>query len=148
MVKMTKINSTLLKFGYPDTLMKEYENWCILLRTEQVTLGSLVLICKDDVIRFSNISNEAFQEYPQIIKAIENTLFKLFEYNKINYLMLMMVDPNVHFHVIPRYSNTKVFQDTEFKDFGWPSIPELSKHNKVSSKLFMDLKEELKKAFI
>jgi len=142
------MNETLNKFGYPNTLVKEYDHWCILLRPEQITLGSLVLICKDDVTRFSSISDKAFQEYPEIIKAIENTLSDLFEYDKINYLMLMMVDPNVHFHVIPRYSESKFFRKVIFIDFGWPGIPELSKCNQVSNKLFTDLREELKKAFI
>ena len=141
------MNETLLKFGYPDTVVQEYKNWCILLRPEQVTLGSMILICKDDVNKFSNISHDAFQEYPFIIKVIENTLFDLFAYNKINYLMLMMVDPNVHFHIIPRYSKPISFKGIVFNDYGWPGIPDLSNHNQVSSKLFMDLKDELKKAF-
>ena len=67
---MIKINDTLLKFGYPDTVVQEYENWSIVLRQEQVTLGSMILICKDDVNKFSNISNDAFQEYPFIIKVV------------------------------------------------------------------------------
>ena len=142
---MIKINDTLLKFGYPDTVVQEYENWCIVLRPEQVTLGSMILICKDDVNKFSNISNNAFQEYPFIIKVIENTLFDLFAYDKINYLMLMMIDPNVHFHVIPRYSKSITFKGITFKDYGWPGIPDIANHNQVSSKLFMDLKGELKK---
>jgi len=136
------------KFGYPDTLIKEYVNWCILLRREQITIGSLVLVCKSDVTKYSEISKASFQEYSGIIKEIEYTLFKLFKYNKINYLMFMMVDPNVHFHVIPRYSKSKFFKGAVFNDFGWPGIPELTKHNQVSSKLFTDLTEEIKKTFI
>ena len=137
---MIKINKTLKKFGYPGTLVKEYNHWCILLRNEQVTLGSLVLICKDNVTKFSNISDEAFQEYPRVINETENTLYTLFKYDKINYLMLMMVDPNVHFHVIPRYSKSITFKGITFKDYGWPGIPDFANHNQISSKLFMDLK--------
>jgi len=37
------MNPTLEKFGYPATLLVELEHWAILLRREQVTLGSLVL---------------------------------------------------------------------------------------------------------
>ena len=68
-----KINKTMKKFGYPKNLIKEYQHWCILLRPQQVTLGSLVFVCKDDVIKFSEISNEAFNEYGRIIKDIEKT---------------------------------------------------------------------------
>jgi len=142
-----KINETLKKFGYPDTLIIEYEHWCILLRYEQVTLGSLMLVCKDDVTKFSDISNGSFIEYGNVIHNIEKKLQERFQYDKINYLMLMMVDPNVHFHVIPRYFGSKEFKNIVFNDPGWPGIPEISKYNKISSELFFDLKEELKKIF-
>ena len=122
---MKKINQTLKRFGYPDTLIKEYDNWCILLRDQQVTLGSLVLVCKADVTKFSDISKNAFVEYRIVIKDIEKRLQHKFKYDKVNYLMLMMVDPNVHFHVIPRYSRSKIFKNVVFNDLGWPGITKL-----------------------
>ena len=140
------MNQTMKKFGYPITNVKEYNHWCVLLRPEQTTLGSLILICKEDVGKYSDISNEAFQEYPLVIRSIEITLSSMFSYEKINYLMLMMVDPNVHFHIIPRYAESKVYEGEVFYDFGWPGVPELSKHNHIGRKLFDDLKEDLKKA--
>ncbi len=142
------VNITMQKFEYPAAIVKDYGSWCLLLRREQVTLGSLVLICKDNAIRYSEISKKAFQEYPEIVKQIENTLYELFEYDKINYLMLMMIDPNVHFHIIPRYAGSKVFKGTLFNDHSWPSSPDLSKHNNVSSKMFSDIKSELITAFL
>ncbi len=33
------MNQTILKFGYPQGLIQEYEHWVILLRPQQVTLG-------------------------------------------------------------------------------------------------------------
>ena len=101
--------SILKKFGYPYNLIKEYTNWILLLRPEQITIGSLVLIEKNFKKKFSKITLESHQELRLIIKEIEDTLKKLFGYKKINYLMLMMVDPEVHFHVIPRYSKKLLF---------------------------------------
>ena len=124
-----KINKTLKKFGYLETLVKEYESWVVLLRKEQTTLGSLVLVCKENVIKFSDISNQAYHELPQIIKEVEEVLKILFKYDKINYLMLMMVDPNVHFHIIPRYSKERNFLGHEFKDIDWPGKPSLNNGN-------------------
>jgi diadenosine tetraphosphate (Ap4A) HIT family hydrolase len=46
-------------------------------------------------------------------------------YERINYLMLMMVDPDVHFHVIPRYAGQRDFAGTSFPDGGWPGPPQL-----------------------
>ena len=37
--------------------------------------------------------------------------------------MLMMVDPNVHFHVIPRYEGTRAWAGLDFPDAGWPGPP-------------------------
>ncbi len=54
------MNATMEKFGYPDTLIREYENWVVLLRPQQATLGALVLICKESVDALSSISVEAF----------------------------------------------------------------------------------------
>ena len=46
-------------------------------------------------------------------------------YEKINYLMLMMVDPHVHYHVIPRYESPASFDGVAFVDHGWPGPPVL-----------------------
>jgi diadenosine tetraphosphate (Ap4A) HIT family hydrolase len=46
-------------------------------------------------------------------------------YERINYLMLMMVDPDVHFHVLPRYSQQRELAGQLFPDTGWPGPPAL-----------------------
>jgi diadenosine tetraphosphate (Ap4A) HIT family hydrolase len=118
-------NETMLKFGYPDTLIRDYEHWVVLLRPAQVTLGSLVLAAKDDATAFGKLPAAAHAELAMITKAIEATLLAEIGYEKINYLMLMMVDPNVHFHVIPRYSAAKTLEDVTIGDAGWPGPPDL-----------------------
>jgi diadenosine tetraphosphate (Ap4A) HIT family hydrolase len=60
-------------------------------------------------------------------------LHKAFSYDKINYLMLMMVDPDVHFHVIPRYAGPRRFAATVTRDFGWPGPPELGRSNDLDA---------------
>ncbi len=120
------MNQTMEKFGYPDTLVQDLNHWSVLLRVQQATLGSLVLVCKQDVEAFSEISREAFAELGVAARQIETSLQAFRPYEKINYLMLMMVDPNVHFHVIPRYSAPQDFAGVEFADPGWPAVPQLS----------------------
>jgi hypothetical protein len=39
--------------------------------------------------------------------------------------MLMMVDKDVHFHVIPRYAGTREHEGRVFADAGWPAAPAL-----------------------
>uniref|UniRef100_UPI00215A20A4 hypothetical protein n=1 Tax=Escherichia coli TaxID=562 RepID=UPI00215A20A4 len=47
-------------------------------------------------------------------------------YARLNYLMLMMVDPHVHFHVIPLYEGARDWRGHSFVDAGWPKLPDLS----------------------
>ena len=119
------MNSTIEKFGYPSTVVAEFEHWLVLLRPAQVTLGSLVLAAKSEVTRYSNLPEASFAEQWRTIAAIEATLADFTSYERINYLMLMMVDPNVHFHVIPRYSQARIWNGAEFADAGWPGPPRL-----------------------
>src|SRR5210317_2403740 len=119
------MNQTMEKFGYPDTLIREYEYWVVLLRPQQATLGALVLICKESADALSSISVEAFSELKQITTVVESSLKDLFKYDKINYLMLMMVDPDVHFHILPRYEGIRTFEGLDFADAGWPGPPAL-----------------------
>ncbi len=118
-------NQTAVKFGHPRSLIADYRHWCVLLRPGQVTLGSLVLVCKDEATRFSGITPEAFSELAPVTRAIETGLAAFRPFDRINYLMLMMVDPDVHFHVMPRYGVAQIFETVEFPDPGWPGPPQL-----------------------
>ena len=120
------MNPTIEKFGYPASLVREYDYWVVLMRPAQVTLGSLVLAAKSDARAYSALAPEAFAEQGRVIADIERALAQFCAYEKINYLMLMMVDREVHCHVIPRYSDARSFEDIDFPDHGWPGQPDLS----------------------
>jgi len=126
MSETTSLHPTHLRFEYPDLLVKDFEHWSVMLRRHQVTLGALVLIAKSHATAFSDLSEEAFTEMKTVTSAIERSLRTLFSYDKINYLMLMMNDPNAHFHVLPRYEGERSFADTTFVDAGWPKTPDLA----------------------
>ncbi len=123
------LNDTMRKFGAPQTIIHSFQYWSVLLRPAQATLGALVLIAHEPVKAFSGLSAASFAEMHAVINQIEFTLTKAFQYDKINYLMLMMVDPDVHFHVIPRYAQPKPFAGMEFIDAGWPAMPSLGQVN-------------------
>ena len=141
------MNATMEKFGYPDTLIREDEHWVVLLRPQQVTLGALVLICKEDADALSSISVEAFSELKIITTVIESSLKECFEYDKINYLMLMMIDPDVHFHILPRYATVRIWGDAEFTDSGWPGPPDLSQANHVGEAVMQLIQKTIKEVF-
>jgi diadenosine tetraphosphate (Ap4A) HIT family hydrolase len=141
------VNPTLQKFGYPATLVREFEHWSVLLRPAQVTLGSMVLAAKSDATAYGELPSEAFTEQREGVRAIEQGLAQFVRYERINYLMLMMVDPNVHFHVIPRYSETRVWSGVEFADSGWPGPPRLDAAVKLNDADFARLLTEITSNF-
>jgi diadenosine tetraphosphate (Ap4A) HIT family hydrolase len=128
---ITIFNGTMQKFGAPDTIIRQYAHWSVLLRPAQLTLGALVLIAHEPVQAFSELSPESFTELHEVTGWIESALKQAFHYDKLNYLMLMMVDPDVHFHVIPRYAQTKSFNGQEFIDAGWPGVPNFGQINRT-----------------
>lgn len=137
------MNDTILKFGYPNNLIKEFEHWVILLRPKQVTLGSLVLACKEDAESLADVSTDAFKELKVITSELESVLKQAFNMDKINYLALMMVDKEVHFHVIPRYSNIRKWNNKVFEDSNWPKPPDFFIALDLSETEFEDLKNFL-----
>ena len=137
------LNDTMLKFGAPDTTIHTYSNWLVLLRPAQVTLGSLVLVAREPVTAFSQLSPAGFTELAQVTRDVDTVLSHLFLYDKLNYLMLMMVDPHVHFHVIPRYSENRMYGGLEFTDSAWPGPPDLGYGNPVDKTVFNQLRDDL-----
>lgn len=123
---MTDDNPTFLKFKGPETQIATYEYWSVLVRPKQCTLGALVLVANGSETQFSKLPSQAFTEQARVIKDIEQVLSAKFGYDKINYLMLMMVDPNVHYHVLPRYAAPARFETWTLKDGGWPGQPDLA----------------------
>jgi len=116
----------MTKFGYPQTLVRDYTHWTVLLRPHQATLGALVLVCKDDAQAFGALPAGAFAELQRAVADIEAGLTAFRPYQKINYLMLMMVDRDVHFHVLPRYAEAQSFDGVSYPDAGWPAAPDLT----------------------
>jgi diadenosine tetraphosphate (Ap4A) HIT family hydrolase len=119
------MNETIRRFGHPATLVAEYAHWVVLLRPAQPTLGSLILAAKSEATAFSALDAAAFGELQQAVRDIEQVLAEAVSYAKINYLMLMMVDPHVHFHVIPRYEGERSACGVTVTDADWPKAPAL-----------------------
>jgi diadenosine tetraphosphate (Ap4A) HIT family hydrolase len=141
------MNPTIEKFGYPATLLREFDHWMVLLRPAQVTLGSLVLAAKSHATSYRELAREAFAEQADAVAAIERGLAEAVAYERINYLMLMMADPNVHFHVIPRYSGMRSWNGIEFPDAGWPGPPRLESAIKLDGDQIQMLVSEIASTF-
>ncbi|MCD8561843.1 HIT family protein [Candidatus Saccharibacteria bacterium] len=103
-------------------VIKEFEYWVVLFRDKQVTIGSVIIMSKElDKNSLGDVTPEAWSEFGVVSTFVETTITKAFGAEKFNYLALMMYDPEVHFHVIPRYSKPVNFAGREFIDPDWPS---------------------------
>lgn len=118
-------NATAIKFGHPESVVFETDRWSVQVRPQQPTLGALVLVCKEPAQAFSDLSAEAFAELKTVVDSVEARLRRFVGYERINYLMLMMVDLDVHLHVLPRYEGHRTYEDRTFTDAGWPGQPKL-----------------------
>lgn len=137
------MNDTIKKFGYPNTLLKEFEFWLVLLRPAQVTVGSMILACKENAESLAEVTPEAYKELSSVTHELEQTLKSAFNMDKINYLALMMVDQQVHFHVIPRYSSARTLGSIVFEDKNWPKPPDVLSAQNLSETEFDYLRNHL-----
>lgn len=140
-------HETLLKFNYPNTLLREYTHWAVLLRPQQVTLGSLVLVCRAEVTSMAEVPAEAFAELQTVTADLEGTLKRVFAFDKINYLLLMMVDKHVHFHVIPRYATLRTIGGGAFSDRAWPKPPDVTQALQLTEQQGTELFQLLRTAW-
>jgi len=118
-------NPTETKFGDPATRIAQTSHWTVLLRPRQPTLGALVLVCREPVQAFSELTPAAYVDLRGVVRRVEHALREIADYARINYLMLMMEDPDVHFHVVPRYAGVREFSGQTYPDAGWPGVPRL-----------------------
>lgn len=131
------------KFRLAELIITETEHWIWSIRPSQVTVGAGILSIKRAIESFSELTESESLDLGKIIKIIERTSKETFVYNRINYLMLMMVDFQVHFHVIPRYNHEINFLGMTWKDKGWPAQPFLDAEV-VSDDILFAIRDNLK----
>lgn len=113
------------KFRLHELEIKKIGGWIISLRPQQPTLGSCVITLNRKCEKLSMITDKEGVELALTFKEIERMLDASFKPDKINYLALMMIDHQVHFHVLPRYSDESFFEGHNFIDTNWPKPPSL-----------------------
>ena len=100
--------------------------WTWSVRPVQCTLGASVLSLNRPCEAWGQVTAGENAELASVVAGIERRLSAAYSYDKINYLMLMMVDPQVHFHVIPRYESSRERYGLTWKDGAWPKPPDLA----------------------
>lgn len=130
-------------FDSANLLVFKTEHWSVLVRKNQVTLGTLVLAANRNFISASELLETELEQFPKVIGKLEFALGKVFGYDKINYLCLMMTDRHYHFHVIPRYADTRQFFGSEWIDTKWPGPPNIAVPE-TNRETLLAIRDELK----
>jgi len=113
------------KFRVEELKILENRSWTWSVRPGQPTLGAGILSLNRHAGKFSDVSAEEMKDLAEMVETLEGAIKRAFDHTIMNYLMLMMVDHHVHYHVIPRFEGTRSFAGREWVDNGWPALPVL-----------------------
>ena len=132
------------KFRVDELLIAKTPAWSWSLRPGQATLAAGVLSLNRYAASFAEVSAAEMAELAVLVGQLERAVKAAFDYDRINYLMLMMVDHHVHFHVIPRYQGLRQFAGLDWVDGGWPAVPVLSvSQHQDQPELLLKIREAL-----
>lgn len=113
------------KFRVRELEIARSEHWTWSLRPVQSTLGAGILSLNRFSTSFGDLSRPEAGDLADITPKLEAALRGFSAPGRMNYLMLMMVDAHVHFHVLPRYGNVRLQAGQEWTDPAWPGPPVL-----------------------
>lgn len=119
------MNTTLQRFGHPESVIFERRHWVVLIRPRQTTPYSAVISARSSAERLAELQPEEAAELPAVIATYEAAVRRLAPAVKFNYLALMMVDPHPHFHAIPRYQSVITIDGVAYPDRDFPRPPDV-----------------------
>ena len=111
------------KFRLDTLTLRTSPHWRLSLRPGQVTLGSMVISAAGPTsgaaTAFGELGEEAGGELVRMMGEAE-TIGRALGAARMNFLALMLQDPIVHLHVLPRYAAPVTFSGREWVDADWP----------------------------
>jgi diadenosine tetraphosphate (Ap4A) HIT family hydrolase len=111
------------KFRVEELQVQANRSWTWSVRPGQPTLGAGIVSLNRHAGTFSEVTAQEMQDLAGLVGTLEAAVKSAFDHRIMNYLMLMMVDHHVHYHVIPRYEGARTFAGREWVDNGWPALP-------------------------
>jgi len=116
--------------GY-GRLITEKAYWNIHLAPSQRYLGTCVIVTKRKCKTLSDLRSEEWTEFSVIVQEIETALNYLFKPTLFNWSCFKNAEfrtenpnPQVHWHLIPRYKDFTMFEGIKFEDLDFGYIPQ------------------------
>lgn len=144
-----KLNSQ--EFG---DLIVETKYWLIILAPDQRNLGTCVVALKREETELSGLNPDEWADLSITVKKLEQAVRKAFKPTMFNWACLMNSSylqdppkPHLHWHFIPRYKSSFVFQEKTFEDpcFGMSTMHDRRNTIKLSEELKNKIKNEIMK---
>lgn len=100
----------------PRFLIAQSERWAVVLNTDQTLLGRCFLLLRRPETDITALTDAELIEMRAVTSKTKSVLKSLWDPDHFNYAFLMNVDPQVHFHVIPRYEARREFTGGTYVD--------------------------------
>jgi diadenosine tetraphosphate (Ap4A) HIT family hydrolase len=135
------------KFRVDELKVLGNPSWSWSVRPGQPTLGAGILSLNRHAETFSEVTEDEMIDLAGLVSQLEGAVRSAFDHRIMNYLMLMMVDHHVHYHVVPRYEGTREFAGRDWVDNGWPALPVLADSQHADDPdVLLQIREKLKAA--
>lgn len=113
------------RFRLAELALQEYRYWVVSLRPQQPTVGAMVVSLRRPCTNLGDLEPPEATELATVFSELERALAATYRPSRCNYLALMMVDPQVHLHVVPRYEDARDVAGRPFVDAAWPGPPDI-----------------------
>lgn len=133
-------------FRLDELTIHEGQAWIVSVRPGQITLGSMVVSSSHGHLDFQGFSTDDSTGLSAAFATAERLAKIELGAVRVNLACLMMKDPVVHFHVLPRYSQPVERYDRTWLDEDWPGPPTIgaaSTADDVLGQLVRDLSAAL-----
>lgn len=110
-------------FRLDELTIASNDTWVLSVRPAQLTLGSMVVSAAGGQQRFQDLTTADGQGYVDIVATAERLAQEVYGAVRINVVALMMKDPVVHYHVLPRFDSPVERHDLTWEDDDWPGPP-------------------------
>ncbi len=130
-------------FRLDELTLAEFGGWVLSVRPAQLTLGSMVISVADGRERFQDLSETDGAGFVDAAAAAERLAQRVYGAVRINVVALMMKDPVVHYHVLPRYEEPVEAHGQRWLDEDWPGPPTFGPASTSDDVLFA-IRDELR----
>ncbi len=129
---------------WEDLQYYDSKNWRVQLHTDQYYLGRSLVVLKRHIVDINEMGDAERDElFNSVLPELKETIDTMFGPDLYNYASLGNSERHLHFHVIPRYSDTRSFAGQVFNDEAWNSHYKNGEGRYVSREVLDEVMESL-----